>query len=71
MFIAYACKGTTLPKQNTRVPTIIDTAVKENLIASPTVGIYFQPSQSDNDVNGAMTLGYVDDLQLTGDLVSG
>ncbi len=59
--------GTTKPS-SAEIPTVVDTAARERVIASKYVGIYFQPPTNASEVNGVLTFGHADSSKFTSPL---
>ncbi|KAI0797341.1 aspartic peptidase A1 [Irpex lacteus] len=60
-------QGTTKPS-SAEIPTVVDTAARERVIASKYVGIYFQPPTNASEVNGVLTFGHADSSKFTSPL---
>ncbi|KAG6333844.1 hypothetical protein ID866_5242 [Astraeus odoratus] len=53
-------QGTLYPSVDMEIPTVMDNAVAQHLIECNILGVYFAPTDSTNDTNGAITYGGVD-----------
>ncbi|KAL1747026.1 aspartic peptidase domain-containing protein [Schizophyllum fasciatum] len=58
----------TLDNSNDEVPTVVDTAFKQGLIDDQVISVYFQPTTKEEDQNGQLTWGGIDDSKHTGDI---
>ncbi|KZT68718.1 acid protease [Daedalea quercina L-15889] len=52
--------GTLYPDINASIPTVMDNALEQGLIAAEILGVSFAPADDYNDTNGALTFGGVD-----------
>ncbi|KAH8100001.1 acid protease [Cristinia sonorae] len=51
-----------------QVPTVVDNLFAQGTISQASIGIFYQPTTSDNQVNGELNFGGVDDSKITGDV---
>ncbi|KZT02222.1 acid protease [Laetiporus sulphureus 93-53] len=58
----------TTSETSDEVPTVTDNLFSQGTIAENVVGIFFAPTTSDNDTNGELTFGGVDDSKTTSDV---
>ena len=58
----------TLESSNEEIPTVVDTAFEQGLIDDKIISVYFQPTTQEEDQNGQLTWGGVDDSKHTGDI---
>ncbi|KAL1745145.1 aspartic peptidase domain-containing protein [Schizophyllum fasciatum] len=58
----------TLESSNEEIPTVVDTAFADGLIDEQVISVYFQPTTKEEDQNGELTWGGVDDSKYTGDI---
>ena len=65
--LANAATGT-LENSNDEIPTVVDSAFKQGLIDDQVISVYFQPTTKEEDQNGELIWGGVDDSKHTGDI---
>ncbi|KAL1736213.1 aspartic peptidase domain-containing protein [Schizophyllum commune] len=58
----------TLENSNDEIPTVVDSAFKQGLIDDQVISVYFQPTTKEEDQNGELIWGGVDDSKHTGDI---
>jgi len=61
-------KGTLSPDTGSTVPTVTDNLFTEGTISANELGISFEPTTSDSEVNGELTWGGIDSSKFTGDI---
>ena len=60
--------GTLFPDTSACIPTVIDNAASQGLIADRLIGISFEPTESIESTNGELTFGDVDTSKFSGEL---
>ena len=60
--------GTLFPDTSACIPTVIDNAASQGLIADRLIGISFEPTESIEITNGELTFGSTDSSKFTGSI---